>query len=218
MKNMSQASLDALERGEAIVTGAVEILSNPPVRVWGGFGAHEIDGNIFDPLGDRDIGITLSKTVGAVAQNISLSLSGIEPEVLALLDASELQRAPVVIWQVVFDQSGETMLDATVHSRGRVDRLPVREKAGGTATITVEIESAGRGLGRKTGRMRSDADQRLIDGNDGGMRRVSFAGERKLYWGGRRPSRAGDALPGSGGAAGGSFGRDRTYGQYWKQF
>ena len=70
----------------------------------------------------------------------------------------------------------------------------VREASGGTASITLEVESPGRGLGRRTGRIRSDADQRLIDPSDGGLSRVSYAGEKQLYWGGRRPAKAGQAL------------------------
>ena len=47
--------------------------------------------------------------------------------------------------------------------------------------------------------MRSDADQRLIDASDGFFKNVSFAGEKTLYWGGRKPTRAGTAVGGSSG-------------------
>lgn len=164
------------------------------------------------PLGDRDIGIATGAALGGIAQNLSLTLSGIEPDLLELLDAVSVKGAPVRVITLIFDGSGTQLLDHFVHRRGRVDRVPVRETSGGTATITVEVEGPGRGLGRRTGRMRSDADQRLIDPDDGGMRQVSFAAEKTLYWGGRRPSRAGDAYGGGGGrggrdAGGGLFGR-----------
>jgi len=199
MKTIAQAALDALEDGSAIVSGAVEILATEPIRVWSGLSTIPLGIDTYTPLGDRDIGIVSSAAIGAVAQNLDLTLSGIEPEVLELLDAAGLRGAPVTVYSLIFDQSGTTLLDYYVHRRGRVDRVVQEETSGGTATITVQVESAGRGLGRKTGRLRADTDQRLITSTDGGFRMVSFAAQKTLYWGGRRPSNAGSSLP-SGGA------------------
>jgi len=61
------------------------------------------------------------------------------------------------------------------------------------------LETAARGLGRRGARMRSDADQRLLDPADGFFKHISYAAEKNLYWGGKRPARAGSALPGGGG-------------------
>ena len=44
--------------------------------------------------------------------------------------------------------------------------------------------------------MRTDADQRLIKPSDGGMRKVSYAAEVTLYWGGRPPSTTAAAVGG----------------------
>lgn len=55
--------------------------------------------------------------------------------------------------------------------------------------------------------MRSDADQRLIKANDGFFKNVAFAGEKTLYWGGRKPATAASAI---GGVTGGSSGGGRT--------
>ena len=197
MIDIAPAALDAIERGDAIIAGAVEILaSDGPIRVWSGHGLQELDGEIYQPLADREIGIATGASLGGVAQNLTLTLSGLEPEVLKLLEAETLRFAPCRVMTLVWDSSGTQLLDWWTHRRGRVDRVPVRETSGGTATITVQVEAPGRGLGRKTGRLRSDADQRLIEPTDGGLRQVSFAAERTLYWGGRRPSRAGSALGG----------------------
>ena len=151
----------------------------------------------FIGLSHREIGIASSGTLGGLAQNITLSLSGIDPAVLELLDATDLRGAPVTIWTLIGDSTGRQILDSYVHRRGRVDRVPVEETAGGTATIEVEVETAANGLGRKTGRLRSDADQRLIKSDDGSMRAVTYASEKVLYWGGERPARAGSSHGGS---------------------
>ncbi|MFN3990059.1 MAG: hypothetical protein ACK4IS_07355 [Erythrobacter sp.] len=205
MKVFSTAALAALDNGTAIVTGAVEVAASPAVRVWGGNGPITFGGRTFEGIGDRGIAQVAGGALGGAAQNITLRLSGIDPETLALLDADQLKGAPTVLWRLIFDQSGTSLLDFHVWGRGRLDTLEREEEIGGTAAITARLETAARGLGRRGGRLRSDADQRLIDSHDGFFKNVSFAAEKTLYWGGRRPARAGSALPGVGGSGGGGI-------------
>jgi hypothetical protein len=206
MKTIAPAALAALEAGAAIVTGAVEIACDPAVRIWGGYHAITFDGRTFLPIGDRGLVQVAGGALGDAAQNITLTLSGVDPETLALLDAAEVSGAPAVLWRLIFDQTGNTLLDFNVWARGQLDTLEREEEIGRTAKITAQLETAAKGLGRRGGRMRSDADQRLIDASDGFFKNVSYAGEKTLYWGGRRPARAGSALPGSGFGSGGGNG------------
>ncbi|QIG79993.1 hypothetical protein [Stakelama tenebrarum] len=199
MKIFSAAATAAIAAGTARDGGALEIACADPIRVWSGEGSLESDllrgaGNPFTGLGHRSLVRATAAALGSAAQSITYTLSGIDPEALALIDASEVQRAPVTAWRLIFDASGTVLLDAHIFQRGRVDRLPRSETAGGTATVSLIAEGAARGHGRRSGRMRTDADQRLIDADDGGLSRVSFAGEKTLYWGGSVPRRAGQAL------------------------
>lgn len=205
MKTLSPAALAALEAGDAIVSGAVEIACTPPVRVWGGWHELTLGGQTFLPIGDRGLAQVMGGALGNAAQNITLTLSGIDPETMALLDSTGLSGASAVLYRLIFSGDGNTLLDFDVWARGRVDTVPTEEEIGGTATITAQIETAAKGLGRRGARMRSDADQRLIDPADGFFKNVSYAGEKTLYWGGRRPARAGSALPGSGDGFGGAI-------------
>jgi hypothetical protein len=194
MKSFSSAAMDEIQAGTAIVGGAVEIGSDPVIRLWSGYGPLTFDSRTFDPIGDRGIAQLSGGMIGGTAQNVTLSLSGIEPEVLALLDAAEVQRAPVILWRLIFSGDQQTLLDYHVYTRGRLDKLDVAEMIGGTATISCNVESAARALGRKGGRVRSDADQRLVKANDGFFKNVAFAAEKTLYWGGKKPANAGAAL------------------------
>ncbi|MGQ3101010.1 MAG: hypothetical protein ACT6Q5_13265 [Sphingopyxis solisilvae] len=214
MKTIAAPARQALADGTAIVVGAVEIASDPPIRVWGGNGPITFGGRTFDPVGDRSLVQVAGGALGGAAQSISLSLSGIEPEVLELLDADEVAQAPGTLWRMIFAGNGITLLDYHVWARGRLDELTKEEEVGGQALIQAALETAARGLGRRGGRMRTDADQRLVKADDGFFKNVAYAGEKMLYWGGRKPANAGSALGGvyvggmGGGGGGGGGGRN----------
>lgn len=203
MKTFTAAAMDAIERGDAVVARACYIGCDPPVRVWSGEGTLPIDGEDFLGIGNRALAQVSGGAIGGAAQNLTLTLSGIDPEIIDDLDADELQDAAVAVWRLIFDNSGTVLLDAQVYERGRVDAVTTDETVGDVSAILVAVEGAARGLGRRGARMRTDADQRLIDPLDGGYRKVSYAGEITLYWGGQRPATAAQAIPGAG--AGGGF-------------
>lgn len=133
----------------------------------------------------------------------------VDEQALKLLDAEEVQRAPTTLWRLIFSGDGKRMLDAHVYRRGKLDPVQVRDVIGGEAMLTTSIESAARGLGRKGGRMRTDADQRLIRSTDGFFRNVSYAAEKTLYWGGQKPATVGAAFGGMGQGNGGGLNRPR---------
>lgn len=195
MRDYSDAALAAMESGECIVSGALAIYCDPPVFVWGGTGVLTLDGDDYLGVDDREIGQVTGGALGGSAQNITLTLSGVDPEHLALLDADEVRQAPAKVYRLLFDGTGRTLLDARIFKRGRVDDLTVDETIGGTAAIGVSIESAARGLGRSGKRMRSDADQRLIDPDDGFFKHVSYAATKTIYFGGKKAT-VGDASGG----------------------
>lgn len=184
----------AVVANKAVVSGAVKIACDPPVLVWGGRGNLTIGDDTYIGIGDRGLAQTSSATLGGSAQAVSLSLSRIEPTLLAMYDADDLQDAPAVLTRLIFDASGTQLLDHHVFTRGKIDQAPVEETPRGDATITATIEGAARTLGRRGGRLRSDADQRLVSATDGGLKHVSYAGQKTLYWGGQPPVNAGTGI------------------------
>jgi hypothetical protein len=195
VKIFSPEAKAALVNGTAITSGAVAILCDPPVRVWGGYGTIEIDGETYSGIGDAGLVSTTAGAIGGAEQNVTLELSGVEAAVLATFDAEQVRRAPTILHRLIFDGSGTQLLHAEVFTRGTLDQIPVEDVPGGTATIKALVETAARGLGRRGGRMRTDADQRLVKATDSGLSRIAYAGQKNLYWGGKPPARAGVALP-----------------------
>jgi hypothetical protein len=197
MKTIGSAALTAITAGRAIVTGAAQItprVGGTVIRVWGGHGPITLGGNVFKGLGDKALAQRTSGAMGGVAQGLTLSLSGVEAAALALLDPAEVQGASIVVYRLTFASDGKTLLDWSVFERGRGDALNSDETIGGEAVINLAVESAARGLGRSGARQRSDYDQRLIDPDDGYFGRVTVAGEKELYWGGKIPAHAASAV------------------------
>jgi hypothetical protein len=169
--------------------------SGTPIRLWGGYGDADLPSDAgtstFKGIGDRGLVQSSSGAIGGTAQNTTLGLSGIEAAALDVLEPDEVKEASVVVRRLIYDSAGKTLLGAYVYSRGRLDELKTSEVIGGAATIAISVEGAARGLGRRGGRLRSDADQRLVSSSDGFFRNVSFAAQKTLYWGGKKPAKFG---------------------------
>lgn len=198
MKTWSTAAANALAAGNAVVSGAVKIVATSPARVWGGIGDVSLnDGGgaeTYTGIGDRGVAQLSSGQAGSSELGASLKLSGVDGSIMPLITAAGVRGAPVVIWRLIYDSTAVNLLDAQVFLRGKVDLLTVDDIAGGEATITLAIEGAARGLGRRRGRIASDADQRLVSATDGGFKRISYAGQKMLYWGGKKGATAASAL------------------------
>lgn len=204
MKAFSDETLAALEAGDAIVGGAATIRSDPVIAVFSGYGELTIGGDVAQGIGDRGFAQASAGALGGSAQNVTFTLSGVDPEAVALVEADEVARAPVVGYRLIWNNTGKILLGAHVFARGKLDKINTKEVIGGPAAIEAVVENAARGLGRRGGRMRTDADQRLIKSTDGFFKSVSYAAEKQLYWGGKRPARAGTALGGAASAGAGT--------------
>jgi hypothetical protein len=203
VKDYSDAALEAYADGTAMSVGAVEIHCDPPFYAWGGDGILPMtgsDGETHDflGLGAKALVEVGGGALGGAAQSITLTLSGVDPAVVAAVDTAAMRDSPAVIWELTFDGTGQTLLDAHVFSRGRADRLPRSDQPGGTASIKILVETAANGLGRNGQRMGTDADQRMIKPTDGGYKHVAYAGEITLYWNGKKSSASGAFQAGRG--------------------
>ena len=192
--------------GTALTSGAIKIDAPDPVRVFGGYGNLVLGGEVCVGVGDRGMVDAVTGSIGASAQGATLTLSGVDPTLIPLMDLRSLRGCPVVLWRLVFNSSGARLLHPAIFMRGQVDRADANETPGGTATIVIGVEGAARGLGRRSQRMRTDADQRLVSATDGGFKAVTYAGERQIFAGGKPPQTATAAFGGQsygGGLSGG---------------
>lgn len=197
MKDFGEEALAAIQANQAMSVGAVSIgLSPDPVRIWGGYGEITIGDDVFVGVGDRGLVSVVGAALGGAEQNMTLELSGVDPNALALFDMAQLRGAPVVVYRLIFDKSGHNFLAAPVYARGRLDQAPKEETPGGQAVIRALVETAARGLRRGGGRTRSYFDQVLNAPADDGLRGVAYAGQNIIYWGGKPPQSAQAAFGG----------------------
>jgi len=202
MKSFSAEALAAIASGEVVTSGAVRLNTAPnEVRFWGGYGTQVIDGRAYLGVGDRGLVTVSSGSLGGNEQGAEISLSGVDPDVAGGLDLRSLRGKPAVLHRLIFNGTGARLLHSDPVLRGRIDRAPRDETPGGTSTIRIGVEGGARGLGRRSERMRTDADQRQALSTDGGMRRVAFAAEKSINWGGKPPQRSGSAFGGQSAAS-----------------
>lgn len=196
MKTFPSNAKAALRSGRITVSGAVRLATPAPVRLWGGYGPITLVGEAYQGVGDTGLVEVSAGALGTAEQGAQLTLSGVDPDIAGAVDQAALRGVGVVLWRLIFDGPGSTLLHAAPFLRGRVDKVDLTETSGGTSTLIVAVEGAARGLGRRSERMRTDADQRLISPTDSFFARVSYAGEKTIYAGGRPPERAGVLLGG----------------------
>ena len=188
-----QAELDA---GGGLVSSAVRVQGTAAtVRFWGGYGDLTLGGEVYTGIGDRALVTATGAALGGEANPVTVEISGVDDIAQTIRDLVGLRGAFVRIWRLGFDTPGLNLLYSEIWHRGRLDRAPLIDQPNGQTIVRCEIDSPARTLGRKLGRMGSDADQRLVDGADDCFKFVNVAGEKKLAWGGKPPERAASALP-----------------------
>lgn len=210
MKTFSAEALAAIASGDVMTSGAVQLGREPnQIRLWGGYGvlAWTGSGGAYLGIGKRGLVNASGGSLGGSEQGAELTLSNVDPDALAQVNLKSLRGQPAVLWRLIFNGTGARLLHAEIFQRGRVDRAPKEETPGGEAIIRVGVEGPARGLGRRSERMRTDADQRMIDPTANGFAAVAYAGEKAINWGGKPPQRSGAAFGGvsPGQAAGVSF-------------
>lgn len=198
MKTLDAPTLAAVQAGQVIQAGAVRLEFGSTYRFWSGYGSLAVAGEgTFNGIGARGLIIPVESSIGAGASGLEMTLSALDPDIAASVELEDYAQKPVVVWRMIFDASGQTLLASVVFFRGRCDVIRIVETGNGEATIQMSVEGAMRDMDRRGARIRSDTDQRLLGGStDGGMKHISVAGVRTLYWGQQGPNQSGGVVNG----------------------
>ena len=175
------------------------------IRLWNGYAAITgPDGQTFSPLGPfGSISPPTSSAAGEVPR-LDLELSGISPEIMAVVDLAWCRNADAIIWEAQMEPSGSAIAAYAQAFVGFVKTA--RRKDVPNARIILSVQGGPRILPGKGGSRRTHADQqRRVKGLvapgwvDRFFESTQTAGQRQRYWGMKAPVRSGQNAGISGG-------------------
>lgn len=193
MKTLPDEAIEALAGRAPILAGAARFSFGETFRVWSGLGELEIDGQPYKGIGANALIVPTGSQTGGSAEGVRLTLSGLDPDIAQTIEDESYHQKPVTIWRLIFSPD-HALLGAAVYLRGRVDTITITEQVGGDSSIEFDIEGPRRDMSRRSSRIRSNTDQRVLGGSgDAAFKHITYAGRKTLVWG-QRPVNASQAL------------------------
>jgi len=187
MRVISSEAIAALDSGRFAVRSLLKVTlatsPSEPFCIWDDLGTLEVDGDIYIGKAGR---FTLEATISGqdlTIRNLDVTLSGLDSEVAALIDAQPWHQQPILIQRAIIATDTPAILHIMPEFSGALDQMFWREQADGTSSLIFRCESASRELSRSGVRTRSDADQRERDPDDGFFKFAVSAVTTTVDWG-----------------------------------
>ena len=130
-----------------------------------------------------DIGASLDgAAVGLTIRLNGDARAGLDATELAMIETIQYRGRPVTIYRRYHHP--ETYVEIAVERvwRGYLDTIDHHVTEGGECHLAARCDSRALDLGRSGYRMRTDADQRLIDAADDFFRDVATVSEKEIQW------------------------------------
>jgi len=189
MRQIEQAALDTLNAGTIVRRNLVLFeLDSGNFGFWDDVYNILFDSNTYTGGAGKFTISALPSVNDLSVQGVRVEFSGLDPDALIMTETEQYHQRPVSIYLALMDLQAN-FLSVKRWFTGVTDQAVRRELAGGAATLTVQAEPISRELGRAGARVRSDADQRLIDANDGFFRHVASAANQPIFWGRKGPQK-----------------------------
>jgi hypothetical protein len=152
--------------------------------------------------------IAIETTADGTVSQYNLELSGLDPEILATVEAEDYHQKPILRQSAYIDEDGVTMLNVRTVGVGRIDFITRNDYP--KAKLVVTVTGGSQLVKGRGGRRRTDADQRRLAHPvvDRFFERVSGAGQQTRYWGMKNPIRPSgtQGIGGGGGSSGNTAG------------
>ncbi|ETR75071.1 hypothetical protein X566_20165 [Afipia sp. P52-10] len=189
MRTFDPATLAALEAG--LIDERDMILFDFPSGLYGFWAGREpmtYQGVQYRGGGGLIQVDAIAANAGLASFAVTLRLSAIPnteltPDLLATIEQEQYHQRPVTLSVAYIDKAARALISVERIFRGYLDVINHEQEVGALYTLVMKLESKSRDHTRRGYRMRGNADQRLIDANDGGLRHVGRAGETVLQWG-----------------------------------
>ena len=180
---MSNAYLGAIACGLLRPAFFVEAhFVSGPIYVWSGLGQIVWNGQTWTGVGSLGKISTIEEGSTVEAKGTSLSLSGIDPVLLADVLLEFQVGLPAIIWLGLFDASLVLIPDPVCCFAGTMDQ-PTIDVSGDAATITVNCENRLYEMNVPANRRYTQEDQQRDYPGDLGFQFVNSIQESQIFWG-----------------------------------
>ncbi|MGE4340421.1 MAG: hypothetical protein AB7E55_31400 [Pigmentiphaga sp.] len=115
--------------------------------------------------------------------------SGLSPDILGTIEAEQYHQRTLIIYRAFFSPDSRALLSVEPRYRGYIDQIEHDVGAGGEYALVGRVESRALDHTRTGYRLRSEADQLLIDDEDTGLRYAGLAGKQQIWWGTNPPKK-----------------------------
>ena len=182
MREMTETVLAALRSDNVPLLVLVELdFAGGVVRCCNAGYNFVWDGQVWTGLGNLGGISGASEGQDLQMYGITLTLSGVPPELVAVALGSGYQGRDATIWLATLNSDYSILTDPVIIFRGRMDTMPV--EIGQEATIQLTIESRLVDWERPRIRRYNHADQITEYPTDKGFEFVPQMSEREIVWG-----------------------------------
>lgn len=152
------------------------------LRFWTGLGDLTYGGVIFTGAGSLISVGPATEGTEMKAQGITISLSGIPPEFLALVFQNLRQGQRVNVYVGTMTPGGALASAPAIYFSGRVD-VPSISDAGETATISLAVENRFVDFEKSRALFYTPQSQAIYYAGDKGFDQVTALQDQKIFWG-----------------------------------
>jgi hypothetical protein len=152
------------------------------IYVWSGMGTLSWNGQTWIGLGTLGTISGVEESSEIKANNVTFTLSGIDPSLLGEALNQARQGYPVTLWFGFLDDQLNVVADPVQAYSGRMD-VPVIEEGSDTSTISLTVENRLIDLNRTKERRYTDQDQQIDFPGDTGFRYVAALQNWNGVWG-----------------------------------
>lgn len=182
MRDMTQEVVDVLNSSNVPLLVLVEMqFKSGTVRCCNAGYTFKYNGHDWIGLGQLGGISAVSEGETLEMKGLNLTLTGVEPEYIAIALGSEYQGQLATIWLAPLDHNYQILIDPVIIFKGRMDTMSV--DIGKTATVQVAVESKLVDWERPRILRYNDADQQSLYPGDKGFEFVAEMTEKDIIWG-----------------------------------
>ena len=184
-RGLGTAAEAAIQQDSVATLTAVEVLfGSGPVRLVNGLSPILIEGAEYQPVGILGGVSVIAEKAELSSAGISLALSAIPPDVVAIAMAEPYQGRRVTVWEVILDLDTGLVVQAEIAFRGRANQMNI--ELGEQATIELTADDRLVDMDRPNVSRYTDEDQKRRFPGDRGFEFVAATADKDVVW----PSRS----------------------------